>query len=248
MAEALAIITLPGLGNETFQFLHSRIFFNDKVSLDDASQDYGQIDLLGPGVSKFLRDMGVEQFPENDAIQTIKITEIPTRVLMQKWIGYRLVFQKEDTVHMLTELKNRGATSLSPESYEVLRIESGLPVARHELTEDYTPLETGFQWAISTGKGCYTGQEVIARQVNFDKVTRQLVGLRMSELPDQGDTIHPINSDQPVGKITSSTMSPRFGPIALGIVKRPHNQPGNELHAGDREGNILATITPLPFQ
>jgi len=199
-------------------------------------------------VSKFLHDIGVEQIPENDVIQTIKIAEIPTRVLMQKWIGYRLLFQKEDIIHILTELKNKGAASLSPENYEIQRIESGLPAARHELTEDYTPLETGFQWAISADKGCYTGQEVIARQVNFDKVTRQMIGLRMSELPDHGDIIHPLNSDQPVGKITSSTISPRFGPIALGIVKRPHNQPGSELRAGDREGNILATITPLPFQ
>jgi folate-binding protein YgfZ len=149
---------------------------------------------------------------------------------------------------VLDELESRGAESLSPESYEILRIEAGLPAARHELTEDYTPLETGFDWTVSDNKGCYTGQEVIARQVNYDKVTRKLVGLQLSDIPQVGDTLYPHESQQPIGKVTSVALSPRFGPVALAIIKRPYYEAGNELVVGGKAEGILAKITELPFE
>jgi folate-binding protein YgfZ len=145
-------------------------------------------------------------------------------------------------------LENNGAAQLSPENFEILRIETGLPAAGHELTEDYTPLETGFDWTVSDSKGCYTGQEVIARQVNYDKVTRKLVGLQLSDSAKPGDTLYPPDSQQPVGKVTSVAISPRFGPVGLAIVKRPFYEDGNELVAGDKGKGILAKTTELPFK
>ena len=246
--EAFGVLTLPGQGEQTFNFLSSRIFFMDKVSLVDASHEICQIDLLGPGASEFLQELGAVRNPQENETLSIKIAQIPVRVLFQRNADHRLLIPREACHQVLNELENNGATQLSPESYEILRIETGLPAAGHELTEDYTPLETGFQWTISDNKGCYTGQEVIARQVNYDKITRQLVGLLMSDVPQIGGTLYPLNKEQPVGKITSLALSPRFGPIALAIVKRPFHQPGNELVTHSEEQNITATTTALPFQ
>ena len=245
---AFSVLTLPRPGEQTFNFLSSRIFFMDKVSLVDASQEICQIDLLGPGASEFLHELGAIRNPQDNETLTIMMAKAPVRVFFQRNTGHKLLIPKEICHQVLNELENNGAAPLSPESYEIMRIETGLPAARHELTEDYTPLETGFQWTISDNKGCYTGQEVIARQVNYDKITRQLVGLLMSDVPQIGDTLYPLDKEQPVGKITSMALSQRFGPIALAIVKRPFHQPGSELVTHDEEQSITPVTTALPFQ
>ena len=90
--------------------------------------------------------------------------------------------------------RGEGRTSaLAPEDYETLRVEAGLPAVGHELTEDYTPHETNLAAWISETKGCYTGQEILARQVTYDKITRHLVGLKLdapaqaaATIPSQG--------------------------------------------------------------
>jgi len=246
--ETFDLLTLPGQGEQTFNFLSSRIFFMDKVTLVDASQEICQIDLLGPGVGEFLQAKGAIQNSQQNETITIKMAQIPARVLTQRNAGHHLLIPRETCDQVLHELENNGAAPLSSESYEIMRIEAGLPAARHELTEDYTPLETGFQWAVSSNKGCYTGQEVIARQINYNKITRQLVGLLMSDIPKIGDALYPLEKEQPVGRITSVALSPRFGPIALAIVKRPFQEPGVELVTHYDGHRLTATTTSLPFQ
>lgn len=246
--EAIGILTLPGQGEQTFNFLKSRIFFMDQVTLADASLEICQIDLLGAMVHEFLKEFGMPPSPEDNSTQNVKIGQITVRILFHKNIGLRLLTPRESCQKVLEKLQNIGGIQLSTKGYEILRVETGLPAAKHELTEDYTPLEVGYQWTVSDNKGCYTGQEVIARQINYDKITRHLAGLRMSDSPEIGDTIYPIEKDQLIGKITSTALSPRFGPIALAIIKRPFDQPGNELVVHSKEQDISAKTTSLPFQ
>jgi folate-binding protein YgfZ len=118
------------------------------------------------------------------------------------------------------------------------RIELGRPAAGAELTGDFTPLEVEMEWACSDNKGCYTGQEIIARQRTYDKVTRSLVGLRAQQPLSPGDAL--IGEGREVGKITSAAVSPTTGmPIALAVVKRPHNQAGTRLMAGNVEVEVV---------
>ena len=246
--DSFGIMTLPGQGEQTLNFLQSRIFFMDKVTLEDASQDFSQIDLLGSGVNDFLNYLGNIQKPADNEIFTFNISGIHINVCIQEELAHRLLVPQEAGQQVLVELEARGAESLSQDNFEILRVESGLPAAGHELTEDYTPLETGFRWAVSDNKGCYTGQEVIARQVNYNKITRQLVGLKTGDTLGIGAPLYPLDKKQPVGKVTSSVISPRFGPIALAIIKRPYHQAGNELLTGDGEQSIIAKTTALPFK
>ena len=125
-----------------------------------------------------------------------------------------------------------------------MRVESGSPGAGHELTEAYTPLEVHLNYAISDKKGCYTGQEVIARQINFDKITRHLVGLTLESTTEEGTSL--VSGSTPAGTVTSTVISPRFGPIALAVVKRPFDKPGTILtvEGGDQ---AKARVTALPF-
>jgi tRNA-modifying protein YgfZ len=138
-----------------------------------------------------------------------------------------------------------GIKELNRSEYEILRVEAGLPSAQHELSEEYSPLEVNLESAISDKKGCYTGQEVIARQMTYDKVTRRLVGLLLGEEIPLGAQLR--GEGKPVGVITSTVLSSRYGPIALSIIKRPYNQPGTELIVDVGESKLVARVTQLPF-
>jgi folate-binding protein YgfZ len=242
------VLTLPGRGKETIEFLQSRIFFMDKVTLEDVSQDFDQLDLLGPGTKDLIDQFSGNNHLEIGHIQSIELQDIPLRIFYQRDHEFRLLIQRENTSKIISKLQESGVSPLTTDIFNILRIEAGLPAAGHELTDNYTPLETGLKWTIAEGKGCYTGQEVIARQINYDKITRHLVGVQLNEVPILGESVYPLDNNQPVGKLTSTAQSPRFGPIALAIIKRPHNQPGSEIRVGNQEKNIIGSISSLPFQ
>ena len=128
----------------------------------------------------------------------------------------------------------------------MLRVEAGKSGAQHELTGEYTPLETGLESTISTTKGCYTGQEVIARQITYDKITQRLTGLRLQQPAQPGERVWA--QDKPVGAVTSAALSPRFGAIALGVLRKPHFEPGSDLAVGSDAGSALPALSvTLPF-
>ncbi|UCD99949.1 MAG: folate-binding protein YgfZ [Chloroflexota bacterium] len=246
--EVLYVLTLPQQGENTYSFLRSRIFFKDKVSISEISQEICQVDLLGPGVGIFLQELGATQPVLEKGAFPFQIAGNSVWVLKYESLGNRLLVGREMWPAVLTELQEKGAKALSTESYQVMRVESGLPAPGHELSEDYSPLETGLQWAVAENKGCYTGQEVLARQINYDKITRSLVGLLMEEVPSIGDQVYIPDSNQPQGQITSIAESRRFGPIALAVIKRPHHLPGNNLIIQSGDKNVSSQTVALPFQ
>jgi folate-binding protein YgfZ len=135
---------------------------------------------------------------------------------------------------------------LSAEDYEALRIEAGTPRYGVDMGEDRLPIEAGIADAVSFTKGCYLGQEVIARATNLGHINRKLVGLWLDgETPatPQDKLSSPSRPD--AGFVTSSIRSQRFGrAIALAYVHRTLWEPGTELTLG--EGR-RATVTALPF-
>jgi folate-binding protein YgfZ len=139
--------------------------------------------------------------------------------------------------------RERSLVDAGADTLEVLRIESGRPRQGAELDEEVLPPEARLDDCISTTKGCYTGQEVIARIASRGQVKHLLVGLRLEadELPAIGT---PIQVDgRRVGEVTSATHSNPAGAIALGYVQRPHDQAGTAL---DVEG-CVARVAALPF-
>lgn len=248
-AESLGILTLPGKSGETFSYLKSRIFFMDQVGLSDVSAEYGQITLEGASAREFIEKAGI-QLPSENEIERTMISGIPTRIVGQKGIagaGYLLVMQAVHLPQLEAYLSDSGVTPLTTQSYEILRVEAGLPAVQRELTSDYTPLETGLTNAVSSSKGCYTGQEVIARQITYDKVTQRLVGLLLEASVQSGQRVW--LEGKPVGIVTSFVHSPRYGPIALAILKRPSDQPGTRVNIGSKEQGetIAGEVCELPF-
>jgi tRNA-modifying protein YgfZ len=122
-------------------------------------------------------------------------------------------------------------------------VERGRPRYGIDLDDSTIPEEAGLnQRAVSFTKGCYVGQETVARLHYRGKPNRHLRGLRLSAPAATGDELR--LGDKPVGRLGTVALSPRHGPIALAIVRR-EVQPGDTLALGD--GGPTAQVVELPF-
>jgi folate-binding protein YgfZ len=136
-----------------------------------------------------------------------------------------------------------GVEPVSDEAAECLRIESGRPRLGLDFDSGTIPEEAGLNdRAVSFTKGCYVGQETVARLHYKGKPNRHLRGLRLSEPVASGAELR--LGERTVGAIGSAAVSPVHGPIALAVVRREAS-PGDELAAGD--GGATATVVELPF-
>jgi folate-binding protein YgfZ len=244
--EAIVALPLPRRTDSTARFLQGKIFFMDKVAVDDLSSDYFQLDLEGAAAGERLLSLGLTQIPEKGQEVKGEVAGISARALGHRGLdgkGYRLIVPRSGGETLISALEAAGVARMTPEEREVRRVEAGLPAVDHELTDRFTPLEVGLQWAVSGDKGCYTGQEILARQITYDKVTRKMVGLKLDDLPEEGDKV--LVEGSSAGSVTSVVKSPRFGAIALAVIKRPHNKPGTEVAVGEDE--IPARVNELPF-
>jgi folate-binding protein YgfZ len=125
---------------------------------------------------------------------------------------------------------------------ETLRVEAGTPRQGRELDEDVLPAEARLDDTIATTKGCYVGQEIVARLRSRGQVNHLLVGLRFEGSAPAVDT--PLVRDgKRTGEVTSTAQSPRAGSIGLGFVRREHSEPGTEVDAAGES----AVVVGLPF-
>ena len=133
--------------------------------------------------------------------------------------------------------------SVSEEAAECVRVESGRPRLGYEIAGGVIPQEAGLnERAVSFTKGCYVGQETVARLHYKGKPNRHLRGLRLSAPATSGEEVHA--GERVVGRIGTAAVSPAHGPIALAILRR-------EVGLGDRvkvgEAGADAEVADLPF-
>jgi folate-binding protein YgfZ len=140
------------------------------------------------------------------------------------------------------------ARAVGLEMLDTARIEAGIPVYGRDMTQETIPVEANLEAALSYTKGCYIGQEVIARIEARGHVNRKLTGLLLSgeKLPEPGATI--VSPQREVGWVTSATYSPaRQQNIALGYVRREVLTPGTPLEVHTQDSTLHATVAALPF-
>ena len=246
--EALEAITLPGRGALTAQYLARRIFFMDKVMVADASAEHALLEILGPAAGEGLIGAGLATLPGPGSVVTAPLEGDALRVIgpEEGFAGGYLALSAPQRIASLAEaLAAQGVQPLDSAAHEVLRVEAGLPGPGGELTEAYTPLEANLDRAIHGAKGCYTGQEIIARQITYDKVTRRLTGLRLEEPVAPGAAV--TVEGREAGTVTSAAASPRFGPLALAVIKRPHFAPGTAVAVQAGGTSVTGTVVALPF-
>jgi folate-binding protein YgfZ len=220
--DALWLLPAPGETAALERHLRGQIFFMDKVSVSRPENELVRLRVVGPRAVAALTQAGFATLPADEGGWLRAGACIVLKQEMYDLPGYELITPVSEVEALQMRL---GAPVLDVASYTARRIELGRPAPGAELTGEYSPLEAGMAWACAENKGCYTGQEIIARQLTYDKVTRTLVGLRSATLLTPGAAV--LVEGRAAGVVTSAAYSPALqAPIALAILKRPHHAPG----------------------
>jgi tRNA-modifying protein YgfZ len=201
----------------------------------------GLLSLIGPEAVALV---GVVDLPEvENAHLAASVAGLAVRAVRTD-VGVDLLVEDAGATEALaTSLREAGAVPVSEAAAECLRVERGRP--RYGIDLDYTviPQEAGLNArAVSFTKGCYVGQETVARLHYRGKPNRSLRGLALSAPAAIGDEL--TLGERAVGRLASVAVSPRFGPIALALVRREAEN-GATLSVG-AEG-LSATVVELPF-
>jgi folate-binding protein YgfZ len=158
-------------------------------------------------------------------------------------VGVDVLCDAGDTETVAAALRERGAADVGEAAWESLRVQRGRPRYGTDLDDSTIPQEAGLnERAVSFTKGCYVGQETVARLFYRGKPNRHLRGLRLSGPAAPGDELR--LDGKPVGRLGTVAESPRLGTIALALVRR-EAEPGAALEAGD--AGTRAEVVELPF-
>lgn len=210
------------------------------VELHKRTLQRGLLSLVGPEAR---RVAGAEDVPEAEhAHRAGDIAGIPVQLIATD-LGVDVECDAGDTERLKAALAERGAEPVEEVVAEVVRIESGRPRYGVELDDSVIPQEAGLNdRAVSFTKGCYVGQETVARLFYRGKPNRHLRGLRLSAPVGPGAELR--LGEKVVGTLASTVESPRHGPIGLALVRR-EAEPGATLQAGT--GGATAEVVELPF-
>lgn len=250
----------PGLTAGLLRRLEHHLIADD-VQIVDAAPHFGLLSVQGPAAAAALQRLGLgTTLPERPL--DLRIAAAPGGVevhLVNQPRTGRTGFDLFVPVAglpvvapaLLEAVRSVGGGAAGWEALETARIEAGIPRYGADMDATTLPPEAGIEErAISYRKGCYIGQEVLARIRTYGRVTRRLCGLRLSEpagsLPVAGDVV--THDGREVGRVTSAVRSPSLGAdIALGYVRREHDRPGTSVRVGGEGRARQATLVPLPF-
>lgn len=210
------------------------------AELHKRTLERGLLSLIGPGADRIA---AAGELPATEhSHRPIAVEGIEARAIRTE-SGIDLLCLAAETESLRVALADRGAVPVAVQAAECVRIEQGRPRYGVDLDETVIPQEAGLnERAVSFTKGCYVGQETVARLHYRGKPNRHLRGLRLSSPYPPGTELQ--LGDRMVGRLTSVAESPRFGPIGLALVRR-EAAPGAILVPGEADGT--AQVVELPF-
>jgi len=231
-------IALQGLFN-----MIRRFSIGYDVDLHKRTLERGLLSLVGPGAAAAA---GAGDLPHDEhahAVVDVPGTGLRARAIRTD-VGIDLLCNAGEVDALRDALENAGVPVIAEAAVECLRIERGRPRYGVDLDDSVIPQEAGLnESAVSFTKGCYVGQETVARLYYRGKPNRQLRGLRLSRPASPGDEL--LLEGRVVGHLTSVAESPRLGPIALALVRR-EAPPGSTVAVAGG-GGVTAEVIELPF-
>jgi len=243
--DTVLVLVSPNRREQLFAWLDRFIFPFDKVELEDISAEFSIISLIGESSKSLLSQetnqaINLNSLGDNDLVN---IDDISVRLAFGSGLakyGYTLIVNSEEAGKVWSSLTTAGSIPLGEDIWESIRIQQGRPIPDRELTEDYNPLEAGLWETISFEKGCYIGQETIARLNTYNGVKQKLWGI---ELDKATSTKTPITlEDRKIGVLTSYTETSN-GSFGLGYVRTKAGGEGLKVKVGDAVGKLIS----VPF-
>jgi folate-binding protein YgfZ len=227
-----------GLGREAVLRHLSMYKVGRDVEVEDASGRRTVVSLIGP---MSVEITGAAPLAEEHA-HTEAIMEGVTCRIVKTDLGVDVICPADSAGEIRKLAADSGAVEVSEEAAEILRVESGRPRFGREMTTDTIPAEAGInERAVSFTKGCYIGQETVARLHYKGRPNRHLRGLRLAAPAREGDAI--VLGERDVGRVGTAVVSPALGPIALAVVRR-EAAPGDRVAVGETAG---AEVVEVPF-
>jgi tRNA-modifying protein YgfZ len=231
-------VALQGLFN-----MIRRFSIGYEVELHKRTLERGLLSLVGPGAATVA---GAGELPSDEhahAVIDVPGTGVRARAIRTD-VGIDLLCDAGEVDALRAALEEQGVPAVAEAAVECLRVQHGQPRYGIDLDDSVIPQEAGLnERAVSFTKGCYVGQETVARLYYRGKPNRQLRGLRLSAPASPGDEL--TFEGRTVGQVTSVAQSPAFGPIALALVRR-EAPPGTVVTVGDGPG-LTAEVVELPF-
>ncbi|MEL6764340.1 MAG: folate-binding protein, partial [Cyanobacteria bacterium J06607_6] len=232
------LLTSPGMAPTLVEWMDRYIFFADKVTPKDITQEMFVLSVVGPQAKNKLLPMIGEGLPElSYAHHPATMVNTPVTIVADNSLalpGYTLIGSRADVEAVLSAVGN--IPTLTDADVEQLRIGQGRPRPGRELTEDDNPLEAGLWSAVSFNKGCYIGQETIARLNTYQGVKKRLWGLALSEAVAP-DTVLTLDGDK-VGEVRSVVALPDGTAVGLGYVRTKAGGDGLVVQAGDAAAKV----------
>jgi folate-binding protein YgfZ len=211
------------------------------VELHKRTLERGLLSLIGPDSGKIAAASELPAAEHSNA--PVEIEGLPA-LAVRTDVGVDLVCDAADSERLTTSLRARGAVPVSEQAAECLRIERGRPRYGTDLDDTTIPQEAGLnERAVSFTKGCYVGQETVARLFYRGKPNRHLRGLRLSEPVAPGAELR--LGERAVGRLTSAAVSPELGSIGLALLRR-EAEVGTAVAVGT--DGTSAEVVELPFR
>ena len=210
-----------------------------EVEIEDVGEQWAIVSLIGPRAQEVSGADG----PAPEHSQRFRNWEGVEVLAVATDVGVDLVVKRDDLDPLLKLAEAAGAVEVSEAAAEIVRVETGRPRFGAEISPEVMPAEAGIvERAVDFEKGCYIGQEPVARLHYRGKPNRRLCGLRLSAPAQSGE---PLRLDErEVGSLATVCVSPALGPIALALVRR-EAELGAVLEVGD--GATTAELVELPF-
>lgn len=242
--ERALLLTEPGRGTAVTSYLARSIFFNDDARVSDITSGTRQFVLAGPQADTVVRALAgdLADAPGSPS-RKITLDGQPvrfTRIRPVSEAGWCVTLAEDAAEAVWRALLQAGsAFGLRPAgslTYHALRVRAGRPGVGRELSSDYIPLEIGLWDEVSFSKGCYTGQEIIARMESRRRLARTIVALNLDA---PAETPQPLtDTGRVVGTLTSSVTAPDGQHYGIGMVKLGSARPGHVLAAGAVQARI----------
>ena len=211
------------------------------VELHKRTLELGLLSLVGPHARRIAGATSLGSREHDNAREKVGGIDV---ILVATDTGVDVFCAAGDTAAVRAALEAAGAVPVTEEAAEIVRVERGRPRYGVDLDESSMPQEAGLNdRAVSFTKGCYVGQETVARLFYRGKPNRHLRGLRLSGPGAKGDALR--LGEKEVGRLASVVVSPAHGPIALALVRR-EAEPGATVAVGD--GDTTAEVVELPFR
>lgn len=249
----LLVVTSAGNQSRVLAWIERYTFTEDSAAAD-VTASTGLLAFLGPRAEQFAERLAGQSLASLPAFHHVPAaignSTVTLARAMEPGGGFRILVPERrqlGSIHaaLLEAGADLGVRAIAEAAYDMLRVEAGLPAFGREISEQYNPLEAGLAPFISWTKGCYIGQEVVARLDAYDKVQRHLVGLILPQGPPPPSGARLLADGKEAGIVTSVAAIPgRDRPIALGYVRTPFAAPGTPLTL---EGSARAEVAALPF-